>query len=348
MRGRFAASNRLPSFVCLVPGRPLPPSIYGGYAPAIGWDERAARVIDAIEAISGRHPGCRTVHAKGTICSAVFTPTPEAAALCRAAHFRGRSVRAHVRFSNGSGDPAAPDFEPREGRGIATKFYLPDESTTDVVAITLPAFFVRTVEGFLDFTRARRPDPETGEPDPDAIATFLGEHPEAVVAATAVITAQPPESYLRCAYNALHAFRFVAPDGGARFVRYRFEPEAGEAVLSAEDAAARGPDYLQRDLAERLALGPATFRLSVQVAEDGDPIDDPTVPWPENRQVVALGRLEVTGVAHDREQGDDVLVFDATRVTDGIELSDDPILRFRSDAYAESVLRRSGVARDRP
>jgi catalase len=52
----------------------------------------------------------------------------------------------------------------------------------------------------------------------------------------------------------------------------------------------------------------------------------------------------VTGLAHDREQGDDVLVFDPTRVTDGIELSDDPILRFRPHAYAESVLRRTGVA----
>ena len=57
------------------------------------------------------------------------------------------------------------------------------------------------------------------------------------------------------------------------------------------------------------------------------------------------GRLEITRLAHDREQGDDVLVFDPTRVTDGIELSDDPILRFRTHAYAESVLRRTGVAR---
>jgi catalase len=33
-------------------------------------------------------------------------------------------------------------------------------------------------------------------------------------------------------------------------------------------------------------------------------------------------------------------------VTDGIETSDDPILHARSDAYAESVLRRSGVRRE--
>ena len=175
--------------------------------------------------------------------------------LSRATHFEGGDVRAHVRFSNGSGDPTAPDYEPREGRGMAAKFYLPDGSTTDIVGITLPAFFVNTVEAFLEFTRARRPDPQTGEPDADAVGRFLGEHPEALTAVAAVLAATPPESYLRCAYNALHAFRFVDADGGSRYVRYRFEPEAGEAVLSEAEAKARGPDYLQRDLADRLGLG---------------------------------------------------------------------------------------------
>jgi len=254
-------------------------------------------------------------------------------------------VRAHVRFSNGSGDPAGPDYEPREGRGMATKFYLPDGTTTDIIGITLPAFFVNTVDGFFDFCRARTPEPATGEPDPAAIGEFLAAHPEATTAATAVLGATPPESYLRCVYNSLHAYRFVDDGGGSRFVRYRWEPQAGEAALAPEEAEARGPDYLQADLAERLGWGPAGFTLSVRVAEDGDPTGDPTVAWPDDRRVVTLGRLEITGLAYDREQGDDVLVFDPTRVTDGIELSDDPILRFRSDAYAESVLRRTGVAR---
>jgi catalase len=305
----------------------------------------ADQAIEAIQAISGRHEGHRVVHAKGTLCAATFTPTPEAAKLSRAAHFQGGDVRAHVRFSNGSGNPSAPDYEPREGRGMATKFYLSDGSTTDIVGITLPAFFVNTVEGFLDFTRARRPDPETGEPDPDAIGKFIADHPEALTAAGAVITATPPESYLRCAYNALHAYRFVDADGGSRWIRYRWEPEDGEANLTEEEAKERGPDYLQKDLADRLAQRPAIFTLSVQIAEDDDPTDDPTVVWPDERRRIDLGRLEVIGLAHDREQGDDVLVFDPTRVTDGIELSDDPILRFRTDAYAVSVLRRSGVAR---
>ncbi len=56
---------------------------------------------------------------------------------------------------------------------------------------------------------------------------------------------------------------------------------------------------------------------------------------------MTAGTLEVTGLETERETGGDVLVFDPTRVTDGIECSDDPVLRFRSDAYRESVTRRT-------
>jgi catalase len=37
-----------------------------------------------------------------------------------------------------------------------------------------------------------------------------------------------------------------------------------------------------------------------------------------------------------------VLVFDPSRVSAGIELSEDPILRFRPRAYSASVARRAG------
>ena len=87
----------------------------------------------------------------------------------------------------------------------------------------------------------------------------------------------------------------------------------------------------------------AAFRLVVIVANDGDEVDDPTVAWPAERERVEVGRLELTGPETEREQGDDILVFDPTRVTDGIGLSDDQILRFRPRAYAASVTRRSGA-----
>ena len=58
-----------------------------------------------------------------------------------------------------------------------------------------------------------------------------------------------------------------------------------------------------------------------------------------------MGTLEITGPETEREQGDDIMVMDPTRVTDGIECSDDPILHIRSHAYSVSVERRSGVPR---
>jgi catalase len=58
-----------------------------------------------------------------------------------------------------------------------------------------------------------------------------------------------------------------------------------------------------------------------------------------------MGSVELTGPETEREQDGDVMVMDPTRVTDGIELSDDPILHIRSHAYSVSVERRSGVPR---
>jgi catalase len=117
------------------------------------------------------------------------------------------------------------------------------------------------------------------------------------------------------------------------------EPEAGERTLPEEDARALGRDYLQEEILGRTA----TFRYVVVIADENDAVNDPTVAWPDERETVEVGRLELSGPDLEREQGDDILVFDPTRVTDGIDLSDDPILRFRPRAYAASVTRRSGA-----
>lgn len=301
-------------------------------------------MVDAISAIHGVHPGHRAVHARGTLLAGTFTATPAASRLSRAAHLRGEPVRATVRFSNGGGNPATADTAP-DGRGLAVKLYLPDGATTDLVMLNLPVFFVRTPEDFLEFTRARRPDPETGKPDLELLGGFLERHPEALPAVQAALSAAAPRSYATCRFFAIHAFRLVAADGSKRLARLAFEPQAGEAALDAEETAAAAPDYLQREIAERVAAGPVAFTLVAQLGEDADPADDPTAAWPEERERVALGRLELTGPELERERDGDVLVFDPTRVVDGVELSDDPVLHARSHAYSVSVERRTGVRR---
>ena len=295
-------------------------------------DSLAETVVDAMDAMSGAHPGHRAAHAKGSLLAGSFTPAPRAAELTTAMHMQGEPVRVTARLSNGGGHPNIPDYA-REGRGLAVKFYLPDGSRTDIIGLTLPCFFVRTPEDFLAFTKART-DPEKRMPD------FLAAHPEALPAIQAAVAAGPPESYATCAYNSIHSFRWTGPDGAARWVRYRFEPEAGERSLSGEEAKRRGRDYLQEDLRAR---GEVAFRLLVVVAENGDAVDDPTAAWPGERDRVEVGRLVLDGPETERERDRDVLVFDPTRVTDGIDLSDDPILRFRPRAYSVSVARRQAA-----
>ncbi len=304
-------------------------------------DSLAREAVDVINAASGTKDGFRAAHAKGTVLSGSFTATPEAAALTRAPHMQGDPVDVTVRFSNGAGDPDAPDYAAREGRGMSAKFNLPDGAKTDIVALSLPSFFVRTPEDFVEFTRTRVPDPETGEPDMQKIGAFLEAHQEALPAIQFVLGAKPPVSYATTAYNSIHSFKWVNADGEERFVRYRWEPEAGAQALEPEEAKERGRGYLQEEIAERVRDG-AAFRLFVVIADDGDAVDDPTIAWPAEREKVEVGRLELTGIDESRERDGDVMVMDPSRVVDGIELSGDQILRFRPHAYAVSVERRSG------
>ena len=306
----------------------------------MGSDDLSVRLVDSLNAAYGVHPGHRAAHAKGVLCAATFTPTPGASALSRAAHLAGPPVRAHVRFSNGSGDPGAPDAA-RDGRGMAVKFYLPDSSTTDVVALSLPAFFARTPEDLLAFNAARRIDPATGQPDLARVGAHLAAHPEAMTAVQAAMSHPIPASYATLTYHSIHAYGFESEQGTVRHGRYHLVPEAGDVSLSDEEAAGRAPDYLRDELRERLATGGARFQLVVELAEADDPIDDPTAVWTDDHIVVELGRLELTGLADDREHHGDVLVFDPTRVTDGIELTADPILLARPGAYSVSIARRT-------
>ena len=306
-------------------------------------DDLSERLVDSLHLSYGVHPGHRAAHAKGVLCAARLVPTADAARLSTAAHLAGGEIRAHVRFSNGSGDPTVPDGA-RDARGMAVKFYLPDATTTDIVALSLPAFFARTPEDLLAFNDARRVQPETGQPDLERVVGYLTEHPEAMAAVDAAISHPIPASYATLTYNSLHAFGFVNAQGAVRYGRYRLVPDQGEESISDEEAAARPPAFLRDELVERLAEGPAVFHVRAQLADGNDPVDDPTEQWPMDREVVDLARLEVTGLATDRERGGDVLVFDPTRVTEGILLPDDPILHARPGAYSVSVARRTGAA----
>lgn len=296
-----------------------------------------AEAVDTINAAFGRHPRSRALHAKGIFAEGTFTASPRARELCRAAHLQGQPVPCLVRLSNGSGNPRTPDAAP-DVRGLAVSFELPDGSRTDLVSQSVPRFFSPTPEDFIAFVRASAGG---GPAALYRLPPFLATHPKALRALPANLKAmRPVRSYATLRYYGVHAFEWLDADGGSRFVRCDWAPEAGDHRLGPREARKRSHDYLQEELAERLSRGPVRFTLDVQVAAPDDEVDDPSIHWPADRERVGAGTLEIIAITDDPETGGNIKVFDPLRLTDGVKASRDPVLRFRPRAYSESADRR--------
>jgi len=123
--------------------------------------------------------------------------------------------------------------------------------------------------------------------------------------------------------------------------RFRFVPVEGEEILAPDEAAKRDPNFLMAEIGPRVAKTPAKFRMLAQLAEPGDPTNDATKPWPDDRKTVDLGTVTVSKVVPDSAEAEKALLFMPNNLTDGIEVSDDPLIDARVQAYAVSFSRRS-------
>jgi catalase len=296
-------------------------------------------LVDALHVLFGVHPGYRAVHAKGIVCEGAFSPAATAASVSRAPHLEGAAVPIMVRFSDFAGVPTVPDGDPLAGpRGMAIRFHLPGGTDTDIVAQSYDGFPVRTAEEFLAFVRALAASGPGGS-SATPLVSFLASHPQAKRFAEAPKPA--PASFATESYYGVNAFRFTNRDGASCDVRYRVRPEAGEEHLDAAEAARRPGNYLFDELAARLRRGPARFRLLVQLADKCDPVDDGSLPWPEERRQVELGTIAVFSQVADSAAAERRLLFDPARLVDGIELSEDPLPLARSAVYAVAYRRRN-------
>jgi catalase len=78
----------------------------------------------------------------------------------------------------------------------------------------------------------------------------------------------------------------------------------------------------------------------VQLAEDGDTVDNATIHWPESRPLREFGTLTLTAVVPDNAAQQKQIIFDPIPRVDGIEPSDDPLLELRAAIYLMSGRRR--------
>ncbi|MGC2599188.1 MAG: catalase [Nitrososphaeraceae archaeon] len=237
----------------------------------------AAELVGMVhEDFQGFHPGYRGVHAQGRYYAGRFKATPEAKKLSRAVHLQGQPVPVTVRHSHStSGNP----WGPATGPSMAAKFYLPDGTVTDLIALAMPNFIARTPDETLEVLKLLKPDPATGKPDDKKVNQFLATHPWVANAIRIAKTVPSAISFAQTAFHAIHAFRFVNAADEAQYARYHWDPEAGVAGQTLEELQKQPPSYLFEELEARLREAPVVFNLVLQLAGESDPTDDPTAPW---------------------------------------------------------------------
>jgi catalase len=317
-----------------VPAQPASVKADSMVAPAAAFVSPVV-LVDALNGVFGKHIA-RGSHAKGFCMAGQFEAAPAAAAITSAKMFQaGQRTPLIGRFSNGGGNPKAPD-NTKSVRGIAVRAGEGGDRL-EWVFVSAPHFFAQTPAQFAEFLQVRAPDPATGKMNADAVAAFSKANP-ATTKQAAYLASQPvPASYASVPYWSTSAFIATNAAGKTQALRWRFEPVAGRVGLSDDEAKAKGTDFLRAELSERLAKGAVAFNVVAQLAQPQDQLVDPTDAWPADRTEVQMGRLlidRITDQTCDRE------VFIPTVLPGGIAASADPTLAARAAAYGVSLSRR--------
>ena len=222
---------------------------------------------------------------------------------------------------------------------MGLEFKLPDGSLQHMTMINVP-IFVASAKTFYDFIVALKPDPATGQPNPETIKAFVDSHPDFPPLSAAIESRNSPVGYDTSNYNSLHAFWFIDKDNKKTLVRWHFEPQGGVKFMTDEEMKKSSPDYLEPALIAQTQKRPVKWDMYITIGQPGDSENDPSIPWPADRKQVKVGTLSITQAMPQKGAACEPINFDPMVVADGIQPSDDPILRARSAAYAVSFGKR--------
>ena len=299
------------------------------------------KLVAAFAPPGGPALGHRRNHAKGVCFTGVFDANGAGSGLSQAAVFARGQYPVLGRFNLGTVDPDAPDATVRV-RGLGIRISTPDGQEWHSAMINPPVFAVSTPEGFYEMLRASH------SKDPKAMETFAAAHPEFAAFGDWAKNGPWTESYAEERYNGLNSFVFVDGSGADHVVRWSLLPAAQPVTVSPGELAKRGPDFLEQDIARRVAAAPQRWTMVVTVAHPGDPTADPTKAWPADRRTIEVGTLTAQQVEAERDGPCRDINFDPTVLPAGMRTSDDPFPAARSAAYAKSYDLRTAEARDYP
>jgi catalase len=294
-----------------------------------------AQLVDSLAPPGGPALGFRRNHAKGICFTGTFESNGNGTTLSKAPMFAAGSYAVTGRFNLGSPDPKAPD-NAVPVRGLGLRVVTPNGSEWRSAMIDAPFFAVATPQAFYALMQAL-----AHKDEPNVMKQFVAAHPE-FGAFFAWLTSTPQTaSYAQERFNSLDSFVFTNAAGQDNVVRWSFVPDAKPQTLTADELKQRGADFLDADIAQRVADTPQRWTMIVTVANPGDPTADPSKAWPDDRRTVAAGTLVVKAIESEADGPCRDLNFDPTVLPSGMRVSDDPFPAARSAAYSVSFNRRA-------
>ncbi|WP_405889008.1 catalase [Streptomyces sp. NBC_01136] len=259
----------------------------------------------------------------------------------------GATYPATVRLSNSSGirqGDGSPDL-----RGAAVRVRVSEQESHDLLATSYPVSHARDAREFVAFAKAMA---GARGPLQKAFGIFV-KLPLAVGFGTANRMRRTVREATRHTVGSLASetywSRGAALWGEAGPVRYLLRPAHGSPPAAAPDRS--DPEFLHREIAQRLAKADVVFDLCVQryVDERRTPIEDASVEWKEAiAPAVPVARLTIprqdltTAEARSAARRIEDLAFNPWYTTDGFRPLGN-INRARKAAYEASSAHRLGL-----
>lgn len=287
------------------------------------------QVTDVFEEKFGVHEGKRRNHIDGFCFSATLTIKDKGIrAYSKSGIFSDSPLNVIGRFSH-KGGVKKNEGAPGE-YGMAFEVHLENGGIHNFSMNTLDFFPVNSPEGFLQLMKAK-----VSGKDED-FAKLKTDHPE-FVNYKSHYGAKPKQAlrgYSNHQFNSVNSFLFENEQGELTAVRWSFIPRNKVTDIDVSQEV----NFFNETEKTLNNSGSLVWDMVVTIANPGDKINDASVMWTgEHKQIVAatltIHGITASGACDDKN-------FDPLRVQAGIRPSDDPVLLFRSPAYAASFSRR--------
>ena len=326
--------------------------IYQGGSPKaeqILFEKLATEIMDVQlknKSKSGSASIDRTFHAKSLlgVTNARLHVLGDIPNRFRVGYFQPESeYRATVRISNASGTRQA-DYH-MDMRGAAIRVHASNTESHDLLMTNFPFTHARNAQQFVAFAKAKA---NSGDAKFQlAVRLVLSVGPSEALRMLRNVkeaTEQPIKSAALASYWSRGAILW----GEAGPVRYLLKPAVADTNVAAMPRS--DPEYLHRDIADRLRRGDVVFNILVQpfVSESQTPIEDGSIEWTETAsQPIPIATLTIPKQDIDAAAGRGI-----EREVDGLAFSpwyttDDfrplgSMNRARKQVYAASSAHRLG------